>query len=117
MSNKRRLTGDDNLEKIRDFKGVWIPKEIYMANDLNWTEKILLVEIDTLDGTEGCFESNSYFSGLLKVSKASVSKAISSLIDKGYVTRSFTYKQHSRQIDKRILHTTVGFTRAPKREW
>jgi len=42
------------LERIpimakRDFKGVWIPKQIYLNNSLSWPEKILLIEIDSLD--------------------------------------------------------------------
>jgi hypothetical protein len=39
----------------RDFKGVWIPKEIWLDERLNALEKIILTEIDSLDATErGC---------------------------------------------------------------
>ena len=51
------------MKKIqRDFKGIWIPKKIYLAEGLSWTEKILLVEVDSLDKGKGCFASNKYFS-------------------------------------------------------
>ena len=33
----------------RDFKGVWIPKEIWLSTDLKVMEKLILVEIDSLD--------------------------------------------------------------------
>ena len=33
----------------RGFKGIWIPKEIWLSPDLNYVEKILLVEIDSLE--------------------------------------------------------------------
>ena len=26
----------------RDFKGVWIPKDIWLAKNLSWTEKLVL---------------------------------------------------------------------------
>jgi hypothetical protein len=37
------------MKENRDFKGVWIPKEIWINTDLSIIEKVLLVEIDSLD--------------------------------------------------------------------
>ncbi len=75
------------MSKQRDFKGVWIPKEIYLAEDLSWTEKILLIEIDSLDNDEekGCFASNQYFADFLKIKPMSVSNMIAKLKEKGFV--------------------------------
>ena len=43
----------------RDFKGVWIPKEIWCQNDLNITEKIVLSVVSTLsEQDDGCFANN-----------------------------------------------------------
>ena len=43
----------------RDFKGVWIPKEVWLDTRLSMIEKGILVEIDSLDFSEsGCFASN-----------------------------------------------------------
>jgi hypothetical protein len=36
----------------RDFKGIWIPKEIWLLKDLNYIQKILLIEIDSLNKEE-----------------------------------------------------------------
>ena len=36
----------------RNFKGIWIPKEIWLAEDLTMQEKVMLVEIDSLDDEE-----------------------------------------------------------------
>ena len=36
-------------ENKRDFKGIWIPKEIWLDTRLNATEKIILVEIDRIE--------------------------------------------------------------------
>jgi len=69
----------------RDFKGVWIPKEIWLDTRLNALDKIILVEINSLDGEEGCFASNEYLADFCQCSGAKVSKSISLLIKLGYI--------------------------------
>lgn len=71
----------------RDFKGVWIPKEIYLNKDLSWTEKILLIEIDSLDNDteKGCFASNLYLAEFLGISEGTCANIISDLKKKGYI--------------------------------
>lgn len=69
----------------RDFKGVWIPKEIWLDTRLNALDKIILVEINSLDGDEGCFASNEYLADFCQCSSAKVSKSISLLIELGYI--------------------------------
>lgn len=93
----------------RDFKGIWIPREIWLSEDLSITEKVLLVEIDSLDNESGCFASNEYFAKFLKISKDRVSRLISGLCKKGYVTSTMTYKEGSKEIDKRVLNTLIGY--------
>ena len=70
----------------REFKGVWIPKEIWLADDLTLTEKALWAEIDSLDGKDGCWATNAYFEQHLKLKKKTVSELINNLVKKGYVT-------------------------------
>lgn len=90
------------MQKIeRSFKGVWIPKEIWLSDNLTLQEKIFLVEIDSLDNSEGCFASNSYFSEFFGVSNSRSSQVIKSLKEKGYIT--VTFEKSGRQITKRIL--------------
>lgn len=70
----------------RDFKGVWIPKEIYLDNRLNALDKIILVEIDSLDnGETGCFASNKYLADFCQCSQTKVSTSIAKLVKFGYV--------------------------------
>lgn len=70
----------------RDFKGIWIPKEVYLDTRLNALEKILLVEIDSLSSEEkGCFASNKYLAEFCQCSETKVSTGISKLIELGYV--------------------------------
>ena len=63
----------------RDFKGVWIPKDVYLNTQLSLIEKILLVEIQSLDNEKGCFAGNTYFAEFLGVSITSISLGIKKL--------------------------------------
>lgn len=70
----------------REFKGVWIPRDLYLNQDLSWTEKILLVEIDSLSKTNaGCFASNEYFGEFLGISTGRAANIVSDLRKKGYI--------------------------------
>ena len=69
----------------RDFKGVWIPKEIWLDTRLNALDKIILVEINSLDGEDGCFASNEYLAEFCQCSEAKVSKSVALLIKLGYL--------------------------------
>lgn len=73
------------LNESRDFKGVWIPKEIYLCGKLTLVEKILYAEIDSLDGEDGCFASNEYFADFLGVTQNKISVGISKLKELGFI--------------------------------
>jgi hypothetical protein len=87
----------------RDFKGIWIPKEIWLAKDLTLQEKVFLVEIDSLDNEDGCFATNSYFAEFFELSKTRVSLVVKSLIDKKYIESTIVYKEGTKEILKRVL--------------
>lgn len=71
----------------RDFKGVWIPKEVWLDGRLSMLDKGILTEIDSLDmGESGCFASNEHLAEFCQCSERKVSESISKLIDLGYVT-------------------------------
>ena len=90
----------------RDFKGIWIPKNIWLSTELSALEKVLLAEIESLDGGEGCIATNQYFAGFLGVSKSWVSKLISGLEKKKFITLELVYKRGKKEIDKRIIRRT-----------
>jgi hypothetical protein len=69
----------------RDFKGIWIPSEIWLDKNLSVMEKLFLVEIDSLDNEKGCFASNGHFSDFFQISKGRCSQIIKSLEQKGLV--------------------------------
>lgn len=70
----------------RDFKGVWIPKLVWLDTRLNALDKIILTEIDSLDNSEdGCFASNQYLADFCQCSPSKVSSSISNLIKYNYL--------------------------------
>ena len=78
--------GNKNMNESRDFKGVWIPKKVWLDTRLNALEKIILTEIDSLDnGEKGCYASNEHLAEFCQCSKTKVSTAIRKLIDCGYI--------------------------------
>lgn len=89
----------------RDFKGVWIPKEVWLDDKLSWMEKLFLVEIDSLDAEKGCFASNAYFGEFFQLSNSRVSEIIKSLVSKGYITTFLLYD--GKQVKQRILTPTM----------
>lgn len=84
-----------------DFKGIWIPKEIWLNDNLSVMEKLFLVEIDSLDNEKGCFASNKYFSEFFKITKGRSTQIIKSLESKGLVTISYRYE--GKEIKERII--------------
>lgn len=87
----------------RDFKGIWIPKEIWLNKTLTMTEKIFLVEIDSLDNADGCYASNDYFSEFFGLSKNRCSEIIKSLESKGFISIFYEYKKDTKAIEKRRI--------------
>ena len=74
------------MNESRDFKGVWIPKNVWLDTRLNALDKVILMEIDSLDqGEKGCYASNEHLATFCQCSKTKVSTAISKLIECGYV--------------------------------
>ena len=85
-------------------KGLWIPAEILLNNDLSDKEKIILSMILYLsDETGSCFASNKYIASIVNVTSDRVSKIVSSLKDKGYVDVNLKYKIDTKEIEERQI--------------
>lgn len=69
----------------RDFKGVWIPKEVWLDERLSALDKIILTEIDSLDGERGCYASNKRLADFCQCSESKISKSVSLLIELNYI--------------------------------
>lgn len=69
----------------RDFKGIWIPKEIWLNKELSALDKVLLAEISSLDNEQHCFASNEYFAEFCGVGVATITRSIKKLKELGYI--------------------------------
>lgn len=88
----------------REFKGVWFPAEVWLDERLTALEKIILMEIDSLDKEDGCFASNEYLAKFCQCSQSKVSSAISKLKKLGYIrVKSFDGR-------KRFLKSCMSFS-------
>lgn len=85
----------------RDFKGIWIPKEIWLNNELTIMEKLFLIEIDSLDNEEYCFASNKHFSEFFDISKGRCTQIIKSLEGKKYI--EIKLLREGKQVVKRLI--------------
>ncbi len=89
-------------------KGLWIPVEILLNEELSDKEKIILSMILYLsDETGSCFASNKYIASIVNVTSDRVSKIISSLKDKTYIKVNLKYKKDSKEIEERQITPIV----------
>ena len=93
---------------MQKLKGLWIPAEILLNEDLSDKEKIILSMILYLsEESKSCFASNKYIANIVNVTHERVSKIISSLKDKGYVNVKLKYKTDSKEIEERQITPIV----------
>ena len=91
--------------KERDFKGVWIPKEIWLNDELTLLEKCIFVEIDSLDNENHCTASNEYFAEFCNCSESKVSKAIKKLVELDMI-EVMEFDGRHRKIRGRVVKST-----------
>lgn len=82
-----------------------IPANVRYDKDLTPNAKLLYGEITALCNEKGyCWANNSYFAELYNASNRSVSKWIKQLIEKGYISSTISYKNGTKEIEKRYLY-------------
>lgn len=89
----------------RGFKGIWIPAEIWLSEELTIMEKLFFVEIQSLDNQDGCYASNQHFAKFFGVTKGRCSQIINALKDKGFIT--VEYLKDDKETKGRIIKSTV----------
>lgn len=73
----------------RQFKGIFIPAEIWEDTNLSWNEKIVLMEIDSFTSAgKDCFISDEYIGQLVGCSTRTASTMVSKLAKLGYIKRT-----------------------------
>ena len=77
--------------------------------DITPNAKLLYAEITAFCNMNGeCFASNKYFSELYGKSKVTISNWIRELKENGFIETSYTYKNGSKEIDKRYIKILKG---------
>lgn len=97
---KKRKTSENN----RKFKGVWIPADYWLDENLSIMEVVLITEIDSLDGENGCFASNKHFADFLGVTSGRASQLITNLKEKGYIETTYTTNNNVTQRIIRLVN-------------
>lgn len=71
----------------RDFKGIWIPREIWLNPNLSMSAKALWAEIDSLYSEEvgGCYASNEYLCEFMQLKERRLREVLSELKAQGFV--------------------------------
>lgn len=78
-----------------------ISARIMDDDQLGFSAKLVLAEIEHLDWIGHCFASNGYFADMFDLSKSRVSHIVSDLTKRGYITTMFEWK--NKQVIKRII--------------
>lgn len=90
------------MSLTRKFQGVWIPADTWLDRGLSITEKVMLVEISSLQDEErGCYASNAHFAEFFDLSISRVSEIINGLATKGLVSIE-QIREGKRVIERRI---------------
>lgn len=100
------------MSEQRAFRGVWIPAEIWLNETLSLQEKVMLVEIDSLqDPVRGCYKSNRAFGKFFQLSPNRISEIVSSLAKKGWIR--VQQVRQGKEVVERRLFMAVPLTAAP----
>ena len=90
----------------RAFRGIWIPAEVWISKEMTLQEKVMLVEINSLQHPErGCFKSNRALAEFFQLSISRVSEIIASLDRKGLV-RVDLIRDGRQVVERRIFMST-----------
>lgn len=76
-----------NSDNERVFEGVWIDKDIWLDKRLSALEKVIYVEIRSLDNEKHCTAGNEYLAEFCGCSIRKITNAISKLIELGYIEK------------------------------
>lgn len=99
------------IPENRDFKGIWIYKNLYLSREYTPNEKFLLLEIYSLSKgkSKQCYANNRHFADFIGVKENTIQKAILKLEKNGHIRREYTYKNGTREIASRIITLTQKF--------
>lgn len=91
------------------FTGVWIPAGVFQRTDLSMSAKLLYGVVAGLDGSDGCFASNSYLQRHLGLSERSIQGVLKELDDATLIRREdFNGKRIIRTVESIALSNSYA---------
>lgn len=91
----------------REFKGIWIPREVWLDSRLNALDKVIFAEIDSFSSSgKVCFQNNATIAEFCQCSESKVSKTVSKLIDLGYI-RCVSFDGRKRYLQSCLVNFTT----------
>lgn len=96
---------NENLEN--SFKGIWIPKDIWLCDELTPIQMLVLMQIHSLDGKFGCKASNEHIAEFFGVHKDTISEHIQNLKKKNFII--IGYKDNNPSLGERIIKCSRKF--------
>lgn len=103
-------------ENNRSFKGIWIPKEIWLDERLTALDKIILAEIDSLDNDEGCKASNEYLAKFCDCTASKVSKSIAKLKEYELI-KEISFDGRQRKLQSRLAKNARQTSKKSKADY
>lgn len=94
-------------DQQREFKGIWIPREVWLDSKLNALDKVIFAEIDSFSSIgKVCFQNNATIAEFCQCSESKVSKTVSKLIDLGYI-RCVSFDGRKRYLQSCLVNFTT----------
>lgn len=94
-------------DQQREFKGIWIPREVWLDSKLNALDKVIFAEIDSFSSNgKVCFQNNATIAEFCQCSESKVSKTVSKLIDLGYI-RCVSFDGRKRYLQSCLVNFTT----------
>lgn len=99
----------------REFKGVWIPSDLYLNDELSWTEKLVILEVDSFSRNGlPCFISNEHLCNHIRCSASTIEKSLKRTEELGYIIRNHeTINGHSRRILR--MNAVLNYEASPSK--
>ena len=100
--------------EVREFKGIWIPAELYLDLSISWEAKAIWAEIDSFSSkSRECFFGNEHLAERLGLSERSVRRHIAQLKDAGLIVVRIEGSRRFMHTERRTILSCEGGQNRP----
>jgi hypothetical protein len=105
MGKITKRTLNEQLENT--FTGIWIPKGIWLCDELTPIQMLVLMQIHSLDGKFGCKVSNQHIADFFGVHLVTISDHIKTLNEKKFI--DIEYQNNNPSLGNRVIKCSRKF--------